>query len=232
MTKEVATSAKINYVDNFQALVETKFHGEFNALCWQRNLLGDFSEIVAKVAFEGNMTELSSDQLCALELSAQGNLAREVLLNDLTLLKNYGAAPVLNLIKYYERDDELDFFSTDVYSFHVDRSPIPTSTFLCTYFGAASELLPNDQVDQKILIPEIRTKLKKLFQGDEEDFDIFLADNFFDLHYQAKPGVQPVNLGVGNLWKLAVDHPHQASLPCVHRAPMEKDGKTRLMLIC
>jgi hypothetical protein len=79
------------------------------------------------------------------------------------LLSDFGASPTLNLIQNYERDDELNFISTDVYSFHVDRSPIPTDTFLCTYHGAASEILPNDQVEQKILIPEIREKLFKDF---------------------------------------------------------------------
>jgi len=43
-----------------------------------------------------------------------------------------------------------------VYSYHVDRSPIATDTFLCTYHGAASDLIANEQALQKILIPEIR----------------------------------------------------------------------------
>jgi hypothetical protein len=41
-----------------------------------------------------------------------------------------------------------------------DRSPIETDTFLCTYFGPASDILPNDQVEQKIKIPAIRENLK------------------------------------------------------------------------
>jgi hypothetical protein len=55
---------------------------------------------------------------------------------------------------------------------------------------------------------------------------------FFDLHYQPKPNAKPVNLGLGHLWRLAVDHPTQQVLPCVHRAPVEKDGEYRLLLIC
>lgn len=55
---------------------------------------------------------------------------------------------------------------------------------------------------------------------------------FFDLHYQPKPDAQPVNLGTGHIWRLAVDHPTQKVLPCVHRAPVEKDGEYRLLLIC
>ena len=67
-----------------------------------------------------------------------------------------GAAPVLNLINAYPTEDEDTFFSTDVYSFHVDSSPVASDTFLCTYYGACSEILPNKDAIQKILIPDIR----------------------------------------------------------------------------
>ena len=132
----------------------------------------------------------------------------------------------------YERDD-FPLFPTDVYSFHVDRSPVPTDTFLCTYYGAASDILPNAQAVQKILVPEIRAELKKLYQGNEDaGFEAFLSEYFFDLHYQAKPKAQPINLGLGNLWRLAVDNPQSKVIPCVHRAPKEKTGERRLLLIC
>ena len=127
-----------------------------NAICWSRNLTGDLKEIVAKLHLKENITEVSIEDLLALRLSENGHLARENILKDMQLLTDFGASPSLNLLKSYERDDELDFISTDVYSFHVDRSPIGTDTFLCTYYGAASDILPNDQVEQKILIPEIR----------------------------------------------------------------------------
>ena len=55
-------------------------------------------------------------------------------------------------------NQEFDFIPTDVYSYHVDRSPIATDTFLCTYHGAASDIIANDQAEQKILIPEIRNQ--------------------------------------------------------------------------
>lgn len=92
--------------------------------------------------------------------------------------------------------------------------------------------MPNDQVQQKVLIPEIRAKLKELYDGVEVGFENFLAEYFFDLHYQAKPEATPTNLGLGHLWKLAVDHPTQQVLPCVHRAPIENEGEYRLLLIC
>ena len=203
-----------------------------NALCWSRNLMGDFQEIVTKLELKENITEVSVDDLLALQLSENGSLARDILLSDIQLLTDFGASPTLNLLKCYERDDELDFISTDVYSYHVDRSPIATDTFLCTYHGAASDILPNDQVEQKISIPEIREKLKELHEGSEAEFEAFLEEYFFDLHYQPKPNAIPINLGIGHLWRLAVDHPTQQVLPCVHRAPIEKDGEYRLLLIC
>ena len=152
---------QIHCVTNFQDLVSTSFHGEVNALCWTRKLIGDFSEIVNKVKLNGNVTALEQEELRELKLSETGQLAREILLNDWKLLTAHGASPVLNVIKYYERDDTYPFFPTDVYSFHVDRSPIPTDTFLCTYYGEPSEILPNSQGKQKVLIPEIRAELKK-----------------------------------------------------------------------
>lgn len=82
------------------------------------------------------------------------------------------------------------------------------------------------------MIPEIREKLKELHNGSEAEFENFLKEYYFDLHYQPKPNAQPINLGVGYLWKLAVDYPEQKVLPCIHRAPIENDGEYRLLLIC
>jgi len=223
---------QIHCVTSFHDLVSTPFHGEINAMCWTRKLRGDFSEIVKRVELNGNIAVIEEDELRELNLSEQGQLACEVLLNDLKVLKAYGASPILNVIKHYDRDDADTFFPTDVYSFHVDRSPIPVDTFLCTYYGDSSEILPNAQGVKKVLIPEIRNELKKRYRGAEHGFESFLTENFFDLHYQAKPNVRPISLGLGNLWKLAVDHPESIVPPCLHRAPKEKDGQNRLMMIC
>jgi hypothetical protein len=213
-------------------LVSTPYHGENNAICWARELKGDFSEIVKRMELDENMVELTSVKLRKMRLSKQGNLAREILLNDIHLLTEHGASPVLNVIEYYERDDIFPFFPTDVYSYHVDRSPVPTDTILCTYHGASSDILRNAQGEQKILVPEIRAELRKLYDGAEDGFDAFLQEHFFDLHYQAKPDAKPVNLGLGHLWRLAVDYPESSVLPCLHRAPEEMVGEKRLLLIC
>ncbi|MGZ3905116.1 MAG: hypothetical protein ACXVC6_15545, partial [Bacteroidia bacterium] len=112
----------IQYVASFEDLVSTPFRGNLNAISWNRHLTGDFSEIIEKTETNQNITDLHPEELLKLQLSEQGQLAREILINDLRLLKDLGASPVLNIISYYDRD-ETSFFPTDVYSFHVDRSP-------------------------------------------------------------------------------------------------------------
>ena len=226
------TTNQIHFVTNFQDLVSTPFHGEINAICWTRKLIGDFSEIADKIELNGNIAALDQDELFELQLSEQGQLAREILLNDLKVLKAHGASPILNAIKRYERDDTYPFFPTDVYSFHVDRSPVPIDTFLCTYHGESTEILPNSQAIQKVLVPEIRDELKKIYRGDNQGFESFLSEHFFDLHYLPKPKAHPISTGLGHLWRLAVDHPESQVLPCLHRAPKEKNGQNRLMMIC
>ena len=232
MSNTFSDSSQIGMVSSFSELVNKNFKGEMNALCWYRNLEGDFKEIVSKLQIKENITEVYPKDLLALQLSEKGIIAREIILNDLRLLADFGASPSLNLLKCYDRDDEFDFISTDVYSYHVDRSPIATDTFLCTYHGAASDIISNEQAEQKILIPEIQKKLKELHNGPLEEFENFLKENYFDLHYQVQPNIVPINLGLGHLWRLAVDHPKQQVLPCIHRAPIENEGEYRLLLIC
>jgi len=229
---EYVHHSNIKVFSTFGELVNTRFHGSKNAFCWERTLDADFSEIVSKLRLEEDITQVSAEDLQQLELMEKGSLAREIILNDLKLLTDCGAQPSLNLLKCYERDDEFNFISTDVYSFHVDRSPIASDTFLCTYYGTSSDILPNEDAIQKIMIPEIREELRKLHGENEELFETFLKENFFDLHYEAKPDAEPISLGNGHLWRLAADHPFQEVLPCIHRAPVENNEEYRLLLIC
>lgn len=232
MNQSLSNYNQVKLVSSFEELVKTDFQGENNALCWHRNSEADFKEIVSKLELKENITEVSVEDLLELKLSAEGNIAKEIILNDMQLLKDFGAQPSLNLLKNYDRDDEFSFISTDVYSFHVDRSPVLMDTFLCTYFGASSDIISNSEAEQKILIPEIREKLKELHNNTEQSFEEFLTENFFDLHYAAKTNAKPINLGNSHLWRLAVDHPDQAVLPCIHRAPVENEDEYRLLLIC
>jgi hypothetical protein len=220
------------YVKSFEDLVSVPYTGSINAICWKRELVGDFAEIVNRIASSENIVELDEEDLYALELSDEGQVAREILVGDLARLRDHGASPILNLIKCYDSDGTSPYFSTDVYSYHVDRSPVPTHTFLCTYYGDTSEILPNAQAQQKVMVPEIREKLIKQYGGPDEGFENYLKEHFYDLHYQAKPGGEPIALGLGHIWRLAVDHPGMEVLPCVHRAPKEQNGKSRLLLIC
>jgi hypothetical protein len=118
MSNPFSDSSQIGMVSTFSELVHKDFKGEMNALCWYRNLEGDFSAIVSQLELKENITEVNPQDLLALQLSEKGNIAREIILNDIRLLADFGASPSLNLLKCYERDDEFDFISTDVYSYH------------------------------------------------------------------------------------------------------------------
>ena len=225
------TIENLLFVNTFEELLSTPFEGKINALSWKREIQGDYEAIVNAFEFKENIIEIDPTDLNNLTLSEAGIIARNTILNDYELLQNQGASPVLNIIKYYEEDTSFPFFPTDVYSYHVDRSTVATDTFLCTYFGSPSELIPNEQAVQKITIPEIREQLISLFDGESTEFETFLSEHFFDLHYATKPNTQPIKAEIGHIWRLAVDHPSSKVLPCVHRAPKE-NGKKRLLLIC
>ena len=63
-------------VTNFQDLISTPFHGEVNAICWTRELPGDFSEIVKKIKLNENIATIEQEELGELQLSEPGQLAR------------------------------------------------------------------------------------------------------------------------------------------------------------
>ena len=219
-------------VNSFDELYATSYHDKVNAIGWQRELEGDFEEIVGQLHLEEAITEVSIADLMALDLSVAGQQARAIIVEDYQRLEAIGASPSLNLLHHYARDTEFDFISTDVYSFHVDRSPIGTDTVLCTYYGACSSIIPNEDVRQQIQDESVREQLKSFYDGPSEEFDAFLVENYFDMHYQVLDDSRIYTFRNGDLWRLAVDHPDLNVPPCIHRAPVEADGKLRLLLIC
>lgn len=231
MSEFTSTNPQISYVKTFCELHHFSFVKNRNAVCWERNLEGNFKEIIAKLQLKEDITEISVEDLLKLNLTTDGDLARQHLISDFKLLNEIGAAPQLNLIKSYHRDVDFHLFPTDVYSFHADSSPVPTSTFLCTYFGASSEILPNKYAMKKVNLPEILEELKTQFK-DENALQEYITEHFLDLHYQPLPGAEIINLRKFDMCKIATAAPNCDILPCIHRAPQENSGELRLMLIC
>lgn len=227
-----AARARVRVVASFAELLAASFAGGINALCWPRTLAGDFGAVVSALGPGEEIDRLDEARLAALTLGPAGQLARDALLADLRLLRDHGLAPELNCIHAYPRDDADATVPTDVYSFHADRAPVEAATWLCTYFGAASEGLANEEATRKVDDPAIRRELLREYGGaDDADFSEYLRDQCYDLHYAAKPGAQPYDFGHFHLWRIAVAWPGSPVPPCVHRAPAQRPGESRLLLI-
>jgi len=224
---------RIQRVHSFHELVTTPFAGGVNALCWERPLPGDFSEVVARLGGGEGITTLDDARLRALPVSAAGRAAIDFLIEDQRLLRDHDLDPVLNCIDGYPRDENPGPISTDVCSFHADSAPVQADTWLCTYHGPASEGLRNDQAQRRVDIPETRAELLKRFGGADNDaFLEYLKENSYDLHYAPAPQARPFSFGLGNLWRIAVDYPGSPVPPCIHRAPETLSGQPpRLLLI-
>ena len=218
---------------SFAELLGTPFVGEVNALCWGRTLPGDFGEIVNQLPRHTGILPLDEDSLRTLPLSRDGAAARAWMLEDLRRLQDHGLLPELNCIQSYPADTEPVVVAVDVYSFHADRAPVPADTWLCTYHGASSEGVANDEVERRVDLPATREALLAAYGGrDGEGFREFLSENSYDLHYALRPNARPFSFGIGNLWRVAVDYPGSPVLPCIHRAPVANPGDPpRLLLI-
>ena len=169
----------------------------------------------------------------SLPVSPAGRIAIDFMLADLRRLRDHDRDPVLNRIDGYPRDEDPGPVATDVMSFHADSAPVEADTWLCTYHGACSEGLRNDEALRKVDLPELRAALLAEFGGDDDaDFAEYLSELHYDLHYAAAPGAQPFPFGIGHLWRIAVDWPGSPVPPCVHRAPDTLPGDPpRLLLI-
>ena len=235
---DLSASAYVNYpqvklVESFEALVATPFAKGVNALCWPRDLSGDFDEIVAQVGATSEIVSLDAARLRALPLSVAGARARTELIEDLRLLTQCELSPSLDCIPVYPRDDGAGPFPTDVYSYHVDSAPVIADTYLCSYTVAASEGLANADAERWADVPSMHDVLWVEYGGsDEREFQHFLTENYYDLHYRAKPGAKPFGFGLGNFWRIANACPGSPVLPCIHRAPVTASGAPpRLLLI-
>lgn len=224
---------RIKLVKSFDELVTTPFQDGVNALCWQRELPGDFSEVVALLGVSEGITTLDESRLHNLPVSAAGRVAIHVLLEDQQRLRDHGLSPILDCIQSYPREEEPGAVPTDVYSFHADSAMEEADTWLCTYHGASSEGLRNNEAQRRVDLPETRAELLKEYGGeDDADFLEYLNENCYDLHYAPDPQAQPFSFGHGNLWRIAVDYPGSPVPPCIHRAPETLPGQPpRLLLI-
>lgn len=223
---------RIRLVSSFEELVTTRFADGINALCWERALPAGFDEIVAAQPPGEGVVPLDERHLHRLRLGAPGQVARDVLIDDLRRLRDRGLLPELNCIHGYPRDEEPGLVVTDVFSFHADSAPVEADTYLCTYHGSPSEGLPNEEARRRVDDPVIRAALRQEFgDGDDDAFQDWLRENAYDLHYAPLPGAQPYSFGLGHLWRIALDRPGSPVPPCIHRAPATIAGQPRLLLI-
>jgi hypothetical protein len=225
-------SSRVRLVGSFSELLSTPWADGVNALCWPRDLDGDFGEVVARLGVgEQGIVALDEKRLRALPLSVAGWAAADAMLEDFRRLREHGLDPALNCIHGYPRDEAA--WPTDVFSFHADSAPFEADTWLCTYHGAPSEGLANEEARRRTQVPEARAALLRLHGGAEgEAFEEFLRENCHDLHYAPTVGARPFSFGVGNLWRIACDWPGSPVPPCIHRAPDSPPADPpRLLLI-
>ena len=225
--------ARIKLVTSFHELVTTPFADGVNALCWQRTLTGDFSEVVDHLNAGEGITTLNDALIRNLPVSPAGRAAIDILIEDQRLLRERDLDPVLNCINGYPRDENPGPVSTDVFSFHTDSAPVEADTYLCTYHGPSSEGLRNDEAVRRVDSPATRAELLALFGGEDDDgFREYLRENCCDLHYSSIAQARPFSFGLGNVWRIAVDWPGSPVPPCIHRAPETRPGDPpRLLLI-
>ena len=227
-----AGQPRVRRVRSFDELRTTRFADGVNALCWERTLPGDYAEVFAMLGPGEGIVALEDERIRALELSPAGKVAAEAMLADQQLLRDHDLAPSLNCVYDCVRATNAGTVPTDVTSFHVDSAPVEVDTWLCTYHGACSEGLRNEDALLKVEIPAIRAALLKEYGGpDDAGFAEFLHEHSYDSHYAPKPGAEAYPFGTFALWRIATRWPGSPVPPCVHRAPENRPGSPRLLLI-
>lgn len=223
---------RIRQVRSFEELWSTRFADGVNALCWERTLPGDYAEVIAKLGPGEGIVVLEDERIRSLELTPAGQLAAEAMLADQQLLRDHDLVPSLNCVYDCVCGFDAGTVPTDVTSFHVDSAPVEVDTWLCTYFGASSEGLRNEDALLKVEITEIREQLLKEYGGaDDAGFAEFLHEHSYDSHYAPKPGATPYPFGTFALWRIATRWPDSPVPPCIHRAPENHPDSPRLLLI-
>ncbi len=224
--------SRIRQVRSFEELWSTRFDDGVNALCWERTLPGDYAEVIAKLGPGEGIVVLEDERIRSLELTPAGQLAAEAMLADQQLLRDHDLVPSLNCVYDCVCGFDAGTVPTDVTSFHVDSAPVEVDTWLCTYFGASSEGLRNEDALLKVEITEIREQLLKEYGGaDDAGFAEFLHEHSYDSHYAPKPGATPYPFGTFALWRIATRWPDSPVPPCIHRAPENHPDSPRLLLI-
>jgi hypothetical protein len=221
----------VRQVSSFDELLHTPLDCGVNALCWTRELAGNFDE-VAQALGQGvsDLVAIDAEAIRDLAVGASGKQAADAMLNDLARLRSWGLQPELNCIRTYPKDPAV--VPVDVYSFHVDEAPIETDTWLCTYAGVPSEGLRNEQARKCTEVAEVRTALLAEFGGAESaEFEAYLRERSYHLHYLPNPDAKLWSFGIGHLWRIAVAWPGCSVPPCIHRAPADVPGQLRLLLI-
>ncbi len=226
---------RVRRVNSFRELASTPLTHGVNALCWPRTLPGDYPEVLRLLTIPAGeaITVLDEARLQSLPVSAAGRVAVDQLLADQRQLRDLGLDPALNCISGYPRDEQPGPVATDVFSFHADSAEIEADTWLCTYWGPASEGLRNEEAQRHVDIPATRAALLRHYGGpDDEDFLGYLREHCYDLHYAPAPAARLFPFGQGNLWRIALDYPGNPVPPCIHRAPATFPGQPpRLLLI-
>lgn len=226
---------RIKIVSSFDELVTSVFGPKVNAMCWPRMIAGDFDELARYFSDVEDVMSLDAEILSSIcpRLSDMGKLAVNLLLGDQRMLQAHGMSPSLECVPRYLRDDILEAVPTDVYSFHADRAPVRADTYLCSYNEAATEGLRNDMAQKHIDIAATRARLYAQFEREgADDFETYLKENCYDLHYAPLVGAVPFSFGLGHLWRIAIEYPGCPVPPCLHRAPETVAGRPpRLLLI-
>lgn len=224
--------ARIKLVGSLDELLTTRFQDGVNALCWPRELPGDYAEVAAALPVGEGITPLDEADFEGLHLSEAGRTAIRLMLADRRVLEEAGLDPELNCINGCYLDDTPGPVRTDVCSFHADSATVEADTYLCTYVGASSEGLRNDEAIRRADIAETRAALLRSYGGtDDAGFLSFLSENCYDLHYAPLPEAQPFVFGIGNLWRVALQYPGSPVPPCIHRAPFCPPGQPRRLLL-